>query len=67
MQAIIKRHQILECLDNLTTAETEQVLAYVKSLQAKHVSINPSSKLKREAMMQIQQALKKDRLSNTYF
>jgi hypothetical protein len=58
MKKLFQKHQILESLDDLDQAQTEQVLQYIKRLADVHRSESHYEVTsKREAMQQIRQAL----------
>jgi tellurite resistance protein len=60
-----KKNQILESLDSLDQAQAENVLEYIKGLLTSSETYH--KKLKREAIKEIQQALKNKRKLNLSF
>jgi len=66
MSSIDQKFQILESLDSLDQTQAMQVLDYIKGLQNR-VNYEMQQKMKREAMLQIRQALTKNRLLNPSF
>jgi len=66
MTAKNQRNQILESLEYLDPSQTENVLNYIKGLQ-KGINDANYQRSKREAMIQIRQALTKGRTLNPGF
>ena len=66
MTSIDQKFQILESLDSLDQAQTRQVLNYIKDLQNR-TGQELHQKIKREAMLQIRQALATNRTRNPSF
>ena len=68
MTNFLHKHQILESLDSLDSAQTEKVLEYIKGLVTPSKEAIGNKKLKREAMKEIRQALSNNgRKLNTAF
>jgi hypothetical protein len=62
MKKLFQKHEILESLDNLDHAQTEEVIAYIKSLVNRKTEETRFEGFSRnQAMMQIRQALKRPR------
>ena len=66
MTSIDQKFQILESLDSLDQAQARQVLNYIRDLQNR-TGQELQQKIKREAMLQIRQALAKNRTLNPSF
>jgi hypothetical protein len=58
MITIHKKHQILESLDSMDEEQTEKVLTYIKRMLNLPSGEISYSQFKREAMVEIRQALK---------
>jgi hypothetical protein len=68
MNKLFQKHRILESLDDLDHAQTEQVLDYIHRLvNGKKEQSTYQHNSKREAMVQIRQALNKGRSVQTGF
>jgi hypothetical protein len=58
MKSIHQKHEILESLDALDQVQAEKVLTYIKALLVNQIEQDSrEQRAKREAMMQIRQAL----------
>lgn len=57
MTTIHQRHQILESISGLDSAQAEKVLAYIKGLVQTQASVTEHEKLKKEALKEIRRAL----------
>lgn len=67
MTTLNHKFRILEFLNSLDEAQTEKVLAYIQGLTSPCREDAGYQKLKREAMKEIRQALRKDRKLNPAF
>jgi hypothetical protein len=63
MKRIHHRHQILESLDSMDQTQTEKVLDFIKRMQSYPPQETAQQVLKREALKQIRQALRENRLA----
>ena len=62
MKKLFQKHQILESLNDLDQAQTEEVLKYIKGIVDRNQERSRYEVFsKRQAMMQIRQALKQTR------
>lgn len=62
MKTQLQKHQIIESVRDLDQSETEQVLNYIRGLRRAKKEETAESALKREAMLQIRHALRKERI-----
>lgn len=68
MTALHQKFEIMESLDSLDQSQAREVLNYIKNLQHKSsVEDQRQQKIKREAMIEIRQALNKGRTLNPSF
>ena len=63
MKSIHHRHQILESLDSMDQAQTEKVLDFIKRMKSYPPQETAQQILKREALRQIRQALRENRIA----
>jgi hypothetical protein len=67
MKKLFQKHQILESLNNLDQAQTEQVIAYIKGIVDRKAEQTRYEGFSRnQAMMQIRQALKRTRSAQSF-
>jgi hypothetical protein len=62
-----QKHKILASLDSLDQEQTQQVMAYIKSLTYRSAEEMSYQKFKREALKEIRQALGGTRKLRPYF